>query len=46
MPARERDQGLERLCADIESGRWTADHGDLLDLEELDLGYRLIVVDL
>jgi SAM-dependent methyltransferase len=46
MPARERDQGLERLCADIESGRWTADHGNLLDLEELDLGYRLIVVDL
>ena len=46
MPAQERDQGLERLCADIESGRWAADHRDLLDLDELDLGYRLIVVDL
>jgi len=35
--------GLRRLAADIQSGVWKGRHGDLLKLDELDLGYRLIV---
>jgi hypothetical protein len=37
--------GLERLSADLQSGKWQDQHRDLLTLEELDLGYRLIVAD-
>jgi len=35
--------GLERLRADLESGAWARRHADLLALDELDLGYRLLV---
>ncbi len=35
--------GLARLAADLASGRWQAEHADLLEAGELDLGYRLIV---
>jgi len=35
--------GLERLRADLESGAWAERHADLLEREELDLGYRLLV---
>jgi SAM-dependent methyltransferase len=34
---------LERLRADLASGAWTKRHVHLLDLDELDLGYRLVV---
>ena len=34
---------LERLRADLESGRWATKNAGLLDLAELDLGYRLVV---
>jgi SAM-dependent methyltransferase len=36
-------EGLERLRGDLESGAWAERHGDLLALDELDLGYRLLV---
>jgi SAM-dependent methyltransferase len=39
----ELAEGLARLRADIESGAWQRRHADLLELEELDLGYRLLV---
>lgn len=45
MPADERDEGLRRLAADIRSGEWKARHRGLLDLQEIDLGYRLIVAE-
>ena len=35
--------GLARLQADLESGAWAERHADLLEREELDLGYRLLV---
>jgi len=35
--------GLERLRADLESGAWAEQHAELLEREELDLGYRLLV---
>ncbi|MGW5263085.1 class I SAM-dependent methyltransferase [Microbispora sp. NPDC004025] len=37
---------LDRLAADLESGRWHERHRDLLGLEEYDVGYRLLVADL
>ena len=39
----ELAEGLARLRADLESGEWARRHADLLDLEEMDLGYRLLV---
>ncbi len=43
LPPDERDEGLGRLAADIQSGAWGDRHRDLADLDELDLGYRLVV---
>ena len=34
---------IERLAADLTSGRWHQRHDDLLQRTELDLGYRLVV---
>jgi SAM-dependent methyltransferase len=39
----EVDAGLARLKADLESGEWHRRNAALLELEELDLGYRLVV---
>lgn len=35
--------GLQRLKTDLESGSWRRKFGELLDLDELDCGYRLVV---
>jgi hypothetical protein len=35
--------GLARLGEDVASGAWARRHADLLELDELDLGYRLLV---
>ncbi|MDP9346575.1 MAG: hypothetical protein M3P44_12825 [Actinomycetota bacterium] len=35
--------GLARLRADLDSGAWARRHADLLERDELDLGYRLLV---
>jgi SAM-dependent methyltransferase len=37
--------GLEQLAGDLASRRWHARHGELLELEALDLGYRLLVAE-
>jgi SAM-dependent methyltransferase len=37
---------LAGLAADLESGEWERRFGGLLELDELDLGYRLVTVDL
>jgi len=34
---------LDRLAHDIETGEWTRRHAELLELEEYDCGYRLVV---
>lgn len=39
----ELADGLARLRADLESGAWARRHADLLELEELDVGYRLLI---
>ena len=36
-------EGLKRLEADLKSGAWEERYGALLELEELDCGYRLVV---
>jgi SAM-dependent methyltransferase len=41
----EVDDGLARLSADLESGEWRRRNAALLDLEELDSGYRLVVAE-
>lgn len=37
------EAGVARLAADLASGAWQQRHADLLGLEALDVGYRLIV---
>lgn len=43
LPAAERDPGIERLRADLASDAWHRRHADLLDQEEIDGGFRLVV---
>ena len=38
--------GLEQLTEDLETGRWQQRNRELLPLEQLDLGYRLLVTEL
>ena len=37
------DDGLERLARDLDSGEWEGRYGALRGLEEIDVGYRLVV---
>jgi SAM-dependent methyltransferase len=39
----ELAEGLARLRADLDSGAWARRHAELLERDELDLGYRLLV---
>lgn len=36
---------LRRLEQDLKSGQWHQEYSDLLDMESIDLGYRLLTVD-
>ncbi|MEM7221941.1 MAG: class I SAM-dependent methyltransferase [Pseudomonadota bacterium] len=36
-------EGLSKLARDLESGAWAQRYADLLDRDEFDLGYRLVV---
>ncbi|HEY1356014.1 MAG TPA: methyltransferase domain-containing protein [Solirubrobacterales bacterium] len=40
------ERALADLAADLESGEWDRRHGDLRELEELDVGLRLVHADL
>jgi len=39
------DAGLSRLAADLASGEWERRYGHLLQFEEFDAGYRLVVAE-
>lgn len=39
----DRNAGLARLAADLASGAWRSRYGHLLELDELDLGHRVVV---
>jgi SAM-dependent methyltransferase len=42
----ETDAAMERLRRDLETGEWDLRFGHLRQLEEIDLGYRLVVAEL
>jgi SAM-dependent methyltransferase len=42
---RDLERGLRRLEGDLSSGDWRRRYGSVLTLDELDLGYRLVVSD-
>ncbi|NNL66134.1 MAG: SAM-dependent methyltransferase, partial [Myxococcales bacterium] len=37
------ESGVTALRADLASGEWARRHGEILEREELDLGYRLVI---
>jgi len=43
LPPRAVESGVERLRRDLADGTWARRHGHLLDREEIDLGYRIVV---
>jgi SAM-dependent methyltransferase len=43
IPEPERAEGMRRLRADLESGEWEHRWSGLLELDELDLGYAVLV---
>jgi len=43
IPEADRGAGMRRLRADIDDGEWHRQWGHLLDLDELDLGYRVLI---
>ncbi len=43
LPSGDLDPGLERLRQDLDSGAWQKVHHDLLHLDALDAGLRLVV---
>jgi SAM-dependent methyltransferase len=45
LPAQVREAGSRKLASDIESGRWQERYGHLLELDEVDLGYRLVIAN-
>jgi hypothetical protein len=45
MPQDEVDTAIERLRADLESGAWARRNADILEREEIDFGYRLVIAE-
>jgi hypothetical protein len=43
IPGADRAHGMRRLAADLASGEWTRRWAHFLDLDELDLGCRVLV---
>jgi SAM-dependent methyltransferase len=43
LPPSIIDPAMERLADDLRSGAWHARHADLLELDEMDHGYRLVI---
>lgn len=39
------DDGLTRLAGDLRSGQWRRRHSDLLQRQQIDAGYRLLISD-
>ena len=44
-PPAALDEGLARLAADLDEGRWDARFGHLRAQDDVDLGYRLLVAE-
>jgi hypothetical protein len=41
----QTERAISALQADLDSGAWQDRHGDLLDRDELDLGYKLAIAE-
>jgi len=39
------EQAVAQLRADLDNGAWRERHEDLLELDELDLGYKLVIAE-
>jgi SAM-dependent methyltransferase len=46
LPADAVERAVEQLRADLDSGAWHERHRDLLELDALDLGYRVAIAEL
>jgi SAM-dependent methyltransferase len=46
LPVGEVESAMSRLAADLQSGAWATRNADLLSLEALDLGYRLLIAEI
>jgi SAM-dependent methyltransferase len=46
IPEADRNAGMQRLRADLSNGTWHHHWGHLLALDELDLGYRVLIARL
>lgn len=44
-PKHELEEGLSRLATDLNTGDWATKYAQLLNLADLDLGYRLVVAE-
>lgn len=40
-----RERGTAKLAADLESGAWHDKYGDMLELDQADFGYRLVIAE-
>jgi SAM-dependent methyltransferase len=45
IPQEQVEAAMRRLARDLESGEWDRLYGELLELEQLDLGYRLVTAE-
>ena len=45
LPEDEVDAAVARLRADLDSGAWERRHADVLERDELDLGFRVVVAE-
>jgi SAM-dependent methyltransferase len=43
LPAPMVDAAMARLAADLENGAWHRTHAELLDADQIDAGYRIVV---
>jgi hypothetical protein len=42
----EVQPAIAALAADLDSGAWAERYADLLELDEIDLGFRLVVAEI
>jgi SAM-dependent methyltransferase len=43
LPAADVEPGMKRLAEDLASGAWRERYGHLLELDEIDAGYRIVI---
>ena len=43
LPSELVEPGIARLRRDLESGKWAREHSDLLEMDSVDYGYRVVV---